>query len=121
VVGQYRNGSVTEAKTDNIFTSICTPTAEAGVPISVDFCCPHLIEGYSEIKDTGNYQDNIETGIIFDESGYGYNGGQLGTLEVSNDTARYNNSINFNGTDDGILTENLPLSNVINSEITYSF
>jgi len=48
-VGQYRNGTVTSDKTDNIFTSFYTSTAESGVPITIDWASPHLLAGTTEI------------------------------------------------------------------------
>ena len=57
----------------------------------------------------------------FDISGNGYNGSKIGTLAYNYDTIRYTSSTSFNGTDNGVLIENLPLSNIINSDITYSF
>jgi hypothetical protein len=60
-------------------------------------------------------------GAIFDDSGYENNGSLISSPVASSDTARYFRSTSFDGTDDGILIENLQLSNIINSEITYSF
>lgn len=77
-VGQYRNGGVTETKTDSIFTSFYTPTAAAGVPISIDFCGPHLISGTSSIIETFG----LETPAAqeYDTSGYGQHGTIVGTI-----------------------------------------
>lgn len=61
------------------------------------------------------------SGIIFDNSGYKNNGLPIDVPIISPDTSRYSRSTFFDGTDDGILIENLQLSNIINSEITYSF
>ena len=72
---------------------------------------------YDESLTNMGMTDNIE----YDVSGYGYNGTRLGALTYSSDTPRYTMSANFNGTDSGILIENLPLSNIINTAVTYSF
>jgi len=57
----------------------------------------------------------------FDCSGYENNSSPIDVLAVSSDTARYSGSTFFDGTNDGILIEDLHLSNIINSEVTYSF
>lgn len=57
----------------------------------------------------------------FDCSGYEYNGSPLGTLTNSDDTIKYDSCVSFNGTDNGILIENLPLNSIINNSVTYSF
>lgn len=100
VVGQYRNGSVTEDKTDSIFTSFYTPTAADGVPISIDFCCPHLVEGSIEIIDNGDYQGNFNNTVEYDTSGYCYNGTITGTLITAADSPKYEISTLFNGSAD---------------------
>lgn len=102
IVGQYRNGSVTSDKTDSIFTSFYTPTAAANVPISIDFCCPHLVEGSQEIIDDGDYQEIIDKTIIYDTSGHHYNGTITGTLTNSTDAPKYSVSINFTNNADTI-------------------
>lgn len=59
--------------------------------------------------------------IIYDSSGYNHNGSLLGAPTLSIDSDKYSNSIYFNGNDDGILIEDLELSNIINNQVTYSF
>ena len=58
---------------------------------------------------------------IVDSSGYGHDGTILSTLSTASDAERYKVSTSFNGTDSGILIENLNISNIINNAITYSF
>lgn len=94
IVGQCRKGNVTENKTDSIFTSFKTPSAEAGVPITIDFCCPHLVEGSDSILPEYDYI-GTNPGIV-DSSGYSNHGTKNGTLSLSSDTARYSMSTNFN-------------------------
>ena len=118
VVGQYRNGSVTEAKTDSIFTSFYTPTAATDIPISIDFCCPHLVQGTTEIIDDGDYQEIIGHSIEYDCSGYGNNGTIIGTLITSSDTPRYNSSMHIEATTAKIHISGLTTSGFGNS---YSF
>ena len=43
------------------------------------------------------------------------------TITTSTDTVKYQVSTHFNGTYDGILIENLQLSDIINTAITYAF
>lgn len=69
-------------------------------------------------KSVNDMLDNTKE---FDCSGYGHNGDIIGTLTDSIDTPKYSASTSFDGTNDGILIEDLQLSNIINSEITYSF
>ena len=59
--------------------------------------------------------------IIYDCSGYGNNGSILESLNLNNDKPRYNYSTNFDGNTSGILIENLNISNIINTAMTYSF
>ena len=58
----------------------------------------------------------------YDCSGYCNNGNKMtDTMTYTSDTAKYQVSTHFNGTYDGILIENLQLSDIINSAITYAF
>ena len=107
IVGQCRKGNVTTDKTDNIFTSFKTPSAEAGVPITIDFCCPHLLEGYDEILQEYDYVGTEP--IVADSSGYSHHGVKSGSIVISNDTARGSNSYTFNGTDTYVEGDPLPL------------
>lgn len=100
VVGQYRNGSVTSDKTDNIFTSFYCPSAVTGTAITIDFCCPHLIEGFSEIIDDGDYQEIDPHTTVYDCSGFGNNGTITSTTApiLDSDSPRYNSCFNFDTT-----------------------
>lgn len=93
IVGQCRKGNVTQDKTDSIFTSFKTPSAEAGVPITIDFCCPHLLEGYDNILPEYDYI-GTDPGIV-DSSGYSNHGTGNGNLAVSTSTSRYSYSTKF--------------------------
>lgn len=79
-VGQYRvqGGS---AQRDQIYTSFKTPSAAAGVPISIDFCCQSLCNTYDIVEELGvnEYYNLTET----DVSGYGSHGSL--SARVSND------------------------------------
>lgn len=58
----------------------------------------------------------------YDCSGYCNNGNKMtNTITYTSDTAKYAVSTHFNGTYDGILIENLQLSDIINSAVTYAF
>lgn len=70
-----------------------------------------------KLDDLAEEYDNI----IFDSSGYENNGTLISAPTLSTDSARYSKSISFDGADDGILIQNLQLSDIINSEVTYSF
>lgn len=63
----------------------------------------------------------INTTKIVDSSGYENDGSILSTLSTTSDTERYEISTSFNGTDSGILIEDLNISNIINNAVTYSF
>ena len=98
IVGQYRNGSVTADKTDNIFTSFKCPSATSGTPIIIDFCCPHLVEGYDYILAENEYQVNNEN-IVYDSSGYNNHCNVITSGLITNpDSPRNNLSTYFNGT-----------------------
>jgi hypothetical protein len=59
---------------------------------------------------------------VYDSSGYNYHGETMTTtMTYSSDTPRNLISTHFNGTYDGVIINNLPLSNIINSAVTYSF
>ena len=66
----------------------------------------------------GTRNDNT---TVYDSSGYCHNGSTLGALSTSSDSARYSISTAFDGSSSGVLLENLILSPIINSDITYSF
>ena len=60
--------------------------------------------------------------MVYDCSGFCNNGSPMTTtMTVSSDTSKYIYSTHFNAIDDGILIENLQLSDMINSAITYAF
>lgn len=73
VAGQYRDGSVTSDKSDNIFFSMYSPSAAVDTPFVVDFACPSLVIGTTEIQDVGDYQEN-NLGKVIDCSGYNRTG-----------------------------------------------
>ena len=58
----------------------------------------------------------------YDCSGFCNNGNKMtDTITYTSDTAKYAVSTHFNGTYDGILIENLQLSDIINTAVTYAF
>ena len=66
--------------------------------------------------------ENFDSTTEYDCSGYCNNGTKMtDTITYASDTAKYQVSTHFNGTYDGILIENLQLSDIINSAITYAF
>jgi hypothetical protein len=93
IVGQCRKGNVAANKADSIFTSFKTPSAEAGVPITIDFCCPHLVEGSDSILPEYDYI-GTNPGIT-DSSGYSNHGTRTGNLTLSTSTPRYSYSTAF--------------------------
>ena len=94
IVGEKRDGTFAETKSDTIFTSFKTPSATSGTPIIIDFCCPHLVEGYDEILPEFDYHGTVITQET-DVSGYGYNGAISGTLTFNTDSPRYSGSTIF--------------------------
>ena len=94
------------ANTRNIYIGIVTEETS----VITQMCCVH-------IEKVDNTLDNI----VYDTSGYNNNGTIIGTLANSINTPKYFVSTSFDGIDDGILIEDLQLSNIINSEVTYSF
>lgn len=107
IVGQCRKGNVTADKADSIYTSFKTPSAEAGVPITIDFCCPHLVEGYDNILPEYDYI-GTDPGIV-DSSGYSNHGTRTGDISVSTSTPRYEYSTMFDGSTAYIEAPGLPL------------
>lgn len=115
-VGQYRNGTVTEAKTDNIFVSFYCPSAEVDVPVVIDFACPTLIVGYTTIQPFLNY--NINNTIVYDVSGLNNNGTILNSITTESSPTRYAAAALFNGTNAKIRLPVLDFSGMTN---TYTF
>ena len=115
-VGQYRNGTVTEAKTDNIFVSFYCPSAEVDVPVVIDFACPTLIVGYTTIQPFLNY--NINNTIVYDVSGLNNNGTILNSITTESSPTRYAAAALFNGTNAKIRLPVLDFSGMAN---TYTF
>lgn len=96
-VGQYRDGTVTTDKTDDIYTSFYCSTVALNQPISIDFCCPHLIEGFDHIVEEDSYFpfDFENTGYWCDSSGMCcpmYEQHRSSLDEKSPDTPRYSGS-----------------------------
>ena len=118
IVGQCRKGNVTTDKTDSIFTSFKTPSAEAGVPITIDFCCPHLLEGYDSILPEYDYI-GTDPGIV-DSSGYNNHGTRNGSLAVSTSTSRYSYSTVFDGSSAYIDINNAMFPAILNESFTVS-
>lgn len=118
IVGQCRKGNVTTDKTDSIFTSFKTPSAEAGVPITIDFCCPHLLEGYDNILPEYDYI-GTDPGIV-DSSGYNNHGTGNGSLTVSTSTSRYSYSTVFDGSSAYIDINNAMFPAILNESFTLS-
>lgn len=112
VVGQYRNGSVAEDKTDNIFVSFYSPTAETGTPIQIDFACPTLVQGLTEIQPSINYGDNS---IVYDCSGYCNNATIINTLHTAIDTPKYQASTQFDTTSTKIKLPSMNFTGMANS------
>lgn len=83
----------------------------------------YIKEVQLEQKDFATiYTDGTRTQtIISDCSGFGNNGTIINSSTHKKDGARYNASMSFNGTTDGILIENLQISSIINTAVTYSF
>ena len=99
-VGQYRNGSVTTDKTDNIFVSFKVPSATTGTPIIIDWASPHLLEGTTEIPPY-----DYSSSKVTDSSGYNHSGTVYGSIKLSKDTMRYSNCLCIpNGNTDYIYT-----------------
>lgn len=94
VVGQYRDGTVATAKTDNVFVSFYVPDAEVGTDVVIDYASPHILEGITEIPADFLTPDTT----VYDCSGYGNNGISVGSLSVSTDTPRNSYSMWFSGT-----------------------
>ena len=93
-VGQYRDGSVTENKTDAIFTSFYTPSAASGVPIIIDWASPHLLQGTTEIPEAESFMDSME---VPDSSGYGHKGIAVTPLMYDTTSPRFGHALAFSG------------------------
>lgn len=95
-VGQYRNGTVTNDVSDNIYTSFKTPSAAVNVPITIDFCAPCFISGSDQIVETFGpvSTDNIEP----DVSGFNNHAVVHGTVNADANSPKYKNSYHFPST-----------------------
>jgi len=94
------------ANTRNIYIGIVTEETN----VTTQMCCVH-------IEKVDNTLDNI----IYDSSGYNYNGAIINPLNVTQNTSKYNNAVMFNGATSGIKIDNLNISDIINTAVTYSF
>ena len=87
----------------------------AGLPIQPTPWCPNSADALGTAL-------NINGTTEYDCSGFCNNGNKMtNTMTYTSDTAKYQVSTHFNGTYDGILIENLQLSNIINTAVTYAF
>ena len=95
-IGQYRTGSDASNKTDSIFTSYYVSNAQAGVPIVIEFCGQHLIEGVTSPPANTSWNANYDFEI--DVSGFHQNASiiSFGALAGTPDTPKYKNSLLFN-------------------------
>lgn len=114
-VGQYRNGSVTVDKTDNIFVSFTWASAAIDTPISIDFAYPTLVQGLTEIQPSINYNSGNK---IYDCSGFCNNADVIGTWNTTNNTPKYQCCMHMSATTSKIHISNFPTSGFGNS---YSF
>ena len=114
-VGQYRSGAVTSDKTDSIFTSFTWQSAAVNTPISIDFACPTLVEGLTEIQPSINYN---EGNMVYDTSGYCNNADVIGVWNTTSDTPKYSSSMHLSTTSSKIHISNFSTSGFGNS---YSF
>ena len=88
-VGQFRDGTVTVNKSDSIFTSFYCPSAVTGKPISIDFCCPHLIKDSESIKEEDGYFYDDFYLEEPDSSGYVRHGTMTSKPEFTTDSPRH--------------------------------
>lgn len=116
-VGQYRSGTVTTDKTDNIFTSYRCPSAQADVPLVCDFACQTLVEGIITPQPSINYED---TTTVYDVSGYGHNGTVSGTW-ANNSTTPLHNYCMTNATASTTGTSKIYISNLLVSGFSNSY
>lgn len=124
-VGQKRIGNITENKTDNIFTSFLYKDLKLNEAISIDFCCPCLLEGTSEIEEDDIYEQSFSEDIIYDCSGYGNNGliVESAAPTWNRDSPKYSGSYFFNGTS-SYITVASKINSIIKggtSPLSYSF
>lgn len=114
-VGQLRNGSVTTDKTDSIFVSFTWTSAAINTPISIDFACPILIEGLTEVQQSA---ERNRANMVYDSSGFGNNGEIIGTWNSAGDSPKYDVTNHMSATTSKIHISNFPTSGFGNS---YSF
>lgn len=114
-VGQYRNGSVTTDKTDNIFVSFTWASAVINTPISIDFAYPTLVQGLTEIQPSINYNSGNK---IYDCSGFCNNADVIGTWNTINNTPKYQCCMHISATTSKIHISNFSVNGFGNS---YSF
>ncbi len=84
------------------------------------------IPGYPNTTITSGYIDlyvriDNQFNIIYDTSGYNNNGSSMNILNAIYENLKYNMALSFNGNNNGILIENLELSNILNNQVTISF
>lgn len=98
-VGQTRNGTVAEDKTDNIFISFRCNDLNLNEAISIDFCCPCLLEGRDTVEEDDYYEQGFSGEVIDDCSGFGNNGAAVWdtTPAWNGDSIKYKGCYDFTG------------------------
>ena len=89
-VGKYRT---TSGNNDCSYTSFYTPSAATNVPIVIDFCGQHLVDGITGIPEGTSVGINNE--IEQDASGFNQNARIIGSLISNSDSPKYDNSALF--------------------------
>lgn len=93
-VGQYRDGSVTTDKIDNIFTSYhCNDLVSEGDSVIIDWAGNFLLTGTTTIPE--NFVDG--NSVVHDCSGYGNDGTIGGSPKPVSGSPRYENATSLEG------------------------
>lgn len=122
-VGQTRNGTVAEDKTDSIFISFCCSNLNLNEAISIDFCCPCLLEGRDTVEEDDYYEQGFSGEVIDDCSGFGNTGSTVWdtTPAWNGDSIKYKGCYDFNGNDSIISMSNFSMGNLLSNQFTVSF
>lgn len=122
-VGQTRNGTVAEDKTDNIHLSFCCSDLKLNEAISIDFCCPCLLEGRDTVEEDDYYEQGFSGEVIDDCSGFGNNGSAVWdtTPAWNDDSIKYKGCYEFNGNDSIISMSNFSMGNLLSNQFTVCF